>query len=336
MQAAVFTSFDGPSAIEVREMADPEPDDEEVVLRVEACSLNRHDLKILSEGLGIGIEDPPFVSGVDVAGVVEATGSAVEGVAPGDRVVRCPNRTCGRCRFCREGPENRCERFSLDHGGLAERALARGDRLIEIPDGLDFAGAASLPVGYTTAYHMMRRTAVSQGDLVFVPGAAGSVGVAAVGLLDAIGARSIVTSTSRAKLDRLVEIGADHAIESGDPDEIQAAVEEIGAVDAALNHLSGPFTQVGLDVLRRDGAMAICGQTAGSEATIDVLPMYLEHKSIVGSTCGTQGDLRRTVELVSGGDLDPVVGDRYPLEETARAFRDLRDRNSFGSLIVEP
>jgi NADPH2:quinone reductase len=336
MQAAVFTSFDGPAAIEVREMADPDPDEDEVVLRVEACSLNRHDLKILSEGIGIGIEEPPFVAGVDVAGVVEATGAAVEDVEPGDRVVRCPNRTCGRCRFCREGPENRCEQYSLDHGGLAERALARADRLIEIPDDLGFAGAASLPVGYLTAYHMMRRTEVSQGDLVFVPGAAGSVGVAAVGLLDAIGARSVVTSTSRAKLDRLVEIGADHAIESGDPDEIRAAVEEIGAVDAVLNHLSGPFTQVGLDVLRRDGTMAICGQTAGSEVTIDILPMYLEHKSVVGSTCGTQGDLRRAVELISTGDLDPVVGDRYQLEGTAEAFRDLRDRESFGSLIVEP
>lgn len=336
MRAAVFTEFSGPDGIDIREQPAPEPAADEVRIRVQACSLNRHDLKILTAGLGIGVSDPPFVSGVDVSGVVDGVGSDVESVVEGDRVVRCPNVACGRCRACREGPENRCERFSLAHGGLAEFVCAPADRSIVIPGSLPFSAAATLPVAYTTAYHMIRRAGIRPGDRVFVPGAAGSVGVAAVGLLSALGARSVATSSSAEKCERLEAIGADEVVQGDTADELRDAVLMEGPVDAVLDHLGGPFTQVGLDVLRRGGTLAICGQTAGDRPTIQLPTFYLEHHTIVGSTMGTQGDLETAVTLVASGDLDPPVGDEYPLEGTADAFRDLAARRSFGSLVIRP
>lgn len=336
MRAAVFTEFSGPDAIEVGDRPTPTPEAGEVRIRIEGASVNRHDLKILSAGVGIGASDAPFVSGVDVAGVVDAVGPGVEGVEEGDRVVRCPNVTCGRCRPCREGPENRCERFSLDHGGFAEFVCAPAERLVPLPASVPFEAAATLPVAYMTAYRMMQRAAVDPGDRVFVPGAAGSVGVAAVALLTAIGARSVASSSSTEKCDRLTDAGADEVVQTDDPDALREAVEAIGEVDAVLDHLGGPFTQVGLDVLCRGGSVAICGQTAGERPTIDLPDLYLEHHTVAGSTMGTQGDLATVVSLAADGHLDPPVGATYALDETADAFRDLAARRSFGSLVVIP
>lgn len=336
MRAAVFTAFEGPDAIEVQDRPTPEPAKGEVRIRVRAASVNRHDLKILTAGVGIGASDPPFVSGVDVAGEVEAVGPGVEAVDEGDRVVRCPNVTCGRCRPCREGPENRCEQFSVAHGGFAEFVVAPADRLVPLPETVPFDAAGTLPVAYMTAYRMMQRAGVSPGDRVFVPGAAGSVGVAAVSLLSAIGARSVASSSSAEKCERLAEVGADEVVQSDDPDELREAVAAEGEVDAVLDHLGGPFTQVGLDVLRIGGSVSICGQTAGERPTIQLPDLYLEHHTVAGSTMGTQGDLETAVSLAGGGYLDPPVGATYALDETADAFRDLAARRSFGSLVVRP
>jgi len=336
MQAAVFTEFGGPDAIEVQERPTPEPGPGEVRVRVEACSLNRHDLKILTAGVGIGATAAPFVSGVDVAGVVDAVGQGVEGVAEGDHVVRCPNETCGRCRACREGPENRCASFSLAHDGLAEYVCVPADRLVSLPESLPLSAASTLPVAYMTAYRMVQRASVAPGDRVFVPGAAGSVGVAAVGLLAAVGARSVASSSSADKCERLATVGADEVVTSDDPDDLREAVLAGGEVDAVLDHLGGPFTQVGLDVLRTGGSLAICGQTAGDRPTVDLPDLYLAHHAVAGSTMGTQGDLETVVSLAADGRLDPPVGGEYALDETADAFRDLAARRSFGSLVVRP
>lgn len=336
MRAAAFTGFGSPEHVTIESFDDPEPGPEEAVLEVEACSINHHDLWILNGDFRVDEEDLPYVAGMDVAGTVSAVGDDVEGVKVGERVLLCPNQTCGSCRFCREGPESYCEQFSLYHGGLAEYATVRADRLIPLSDAVEPADAAALPVSYMTAFRMLDEAEVGPGDLVFVPGATGGVGVATVQIADILGARTIGTSTSREKLDRLEAFGADHVVESGDPDTIRDAVLEVGRVDATINHLGGPFSEVGLNVLRRGGRMVICGQTAGPTSTLTLGDLFLNQKRVIGSTMGTQRDLERLVDLVENGRLEPVVHERYPLAETDRAFADMADREAVGKLVVEP
>jgi len=186
-----------------------------------------------------------------------------------------------------------------------------------------------------TAYHMLRRAAVTAGDLVFVPGATGGVGVAAVQLVSALGARSIGTTSSSEKATRLREI-ADHVVESADVDAIAEEVNAIGTPDAVINHLGGEFTRMGLDVLRRGGRMVICGRTAGRTSEIDIPSLFLSHQRVIGSTMGTQGDLERLVRLVEDDAFEPPVDATYALDETGRAFADMRERDAFGKLVVEP
>ncbi|WP_336337870.1 alcohol dehydrogenase catalytic domain-containing protein [Haloarcula brevis] len=337
MRAAAFSELTGPDGVSIVNQPTPDPGRGEAVVSVEACAINRHDLWILEgDSAMVDADDLPFVTGLDVAGTVDAVGEGVTGVEPGDRVVLCPNETCGTCRYCREGPENLCANFSLYHGGLAEAARVQADRLVALPDGVDTVEAAALPTAYMTAFHMLRRVEAGPGDLVFVPGVTGGVGVAGVQLADVLGAHTVGTSSARAKLDRVESLGLDHAIQSTDPDEIRAAVGDIGAVDGVLNHLGGEYTQVGLDVLRRGGRMAVCGRTAGGTSEIDVPDLFLGHKRVIGSTMGTQSDLERLVGLLADGELAPEIDATYPLDATGAAFAAMQDRDSVGKLVVTP
>lgn len=338
MRVAAFAELTGPDGIEVLDREEPDPGPGEAVVDVAACSINHHDLWILnSDSAMVDGEDLPFVSGLDVAGVVESTGEGVEAVDPGDRVVLCPNETCGTCRYCREGPEMLCEAFGLYHGGLAERAVVDADRLLAIPEGVDFVTAAALPTAYVTAFRMLQRAEVEPGDRVFVPGATGGVGLAAIQLAATMGATTVGTSRSAEKLDRLTDLAPlDEGLVGDDPDDLREGVAAGGPVDAVVNHLGGPFTELGLDVLCRGGRVVVCGRTAGDRSEFDVADLFLGHKRILGSTMGTQRDLERLVGLVADGDLDPVVAGTYPLAETARAFRTMDEGAVLGKLVVEP
>jgi NADPH:quinone reductase-like Zn-dependent oxidoreductase len=335
MRAAAFRELVGPpDGVDLIELDDPEPGPDEAVIDVRACSLNRHDLWILQgDSAMIAGEDLPFVSGLDPAGVVAAAGPDAA-VDEGDRVLLCPNETCGTCDRCREGPENTCESFSLYHGGLAERALVDADRLIPLPDDLGFAAASALPTAYLTAWHMLRKADVTAGDRVFVPGATGGVGLAGVQLARVLGAESVGTTTSETKADRLREY-ADEVVVGSDAETLVPGAGESTA-DAALNHLSGEFTNVCGRVLRTGGTQVVCGRTAG--ATLDQLsaPFFLSHQSILGSTMGTQPELERLVELAGAGAFAPVVDRTYPLAETGAAFADMQSREAFGKLLVAP
>ncbi|MFQ3318397.1 MAG: NADPH:quinone reductase-like Zn-dependent oxidoreductase [Natronomonas sp.] len=336
MRAAVFTDFGDGDEVTIQERPDPEPSSGEAVIDVEACSINRHDLWILQgESAMVPKGALPFVSGLDAAGVVREAGEQTA-VSEGDRVLLCPNQTCGECEFCREGPETLCKQFMLYHGALAEQALVDASRLIPLPDSVGFAEAAALPTAYLTAWRMLLEADVEPTDLVFVPGATGGVGVAAVQLAAVLGADAIGTSTSARKLAELDDLGCAHTIRSGDPEELVREVRSIGDPDAVINHLGGEFTQAGLGVMKRGGTMVICGRTAGGSSSFKVAPFFLQHKRIVGSTMGTQPELETLVALVADGDLEPPVDRTYSLEETGQAFDDMLEREAFGKLVVEP
>jgi len=133
MRTAAFAALTGPDGVSVVEEPTSEPGDGEALVDVDACSINRHDLSILTgDSSRVSEGDLPFVSGLDVAGTVEAVGRGTlpTGIEPGDEVALFPLLTCGTCRCCREGPENLCEEFSLYHGGLAESAVVPADRLV--------------------------------------------------------------------------------------------------------------------------------------------------------------------------------------------------------------
>lgn len=334
MHAAAFTDLVGPDGVDLIEQPDPTPGDGEALVDVKACSLNRHDLWILDgDSAMIRGESLPFVSGLDPAGVVRAA-PADSDIEAGDRVLLCPNQTCGTCDRCREGPENTCEAFSLYHGGFAEQAVAPAHRLIPLPESLSFAAASALPTAYLTAWHMLGKADVTAGDRVFVPGATGGVGLAGIQLGNVLGATTVGTTTSESKADRLAQF-ADEVVVGSDEEILVDGAGESSA-DAALNHLSGPFTDICGRVLRTGGTQVVCGRTAGATLDQHAAPFFLAQQAILGSTMGTQPELERLVSLAAEGRFEPLVDATYPLAETGAAFADMKTRDAFGKLVVTP
>jgi NADPH:quinone reductase-like Zn-dependent oxidoreductase len=337
MRAAAFTELVGPDGVSIIDQPRPEPAAGEAVLEVTATAINRHDLWILDgDSAMVNADDLPFVTGLDVTGVVHSIGDGVVGVEPGDRVVLCPNKTCGTCQFCWEGPMNLCEEFSLYHGGLAEFACVQADRLVHIPSSISATDAAAVPTAYMTAFRMLRRADVGPHDLVFVPGVTGGVGIAIVQLCTILGARTIGTSSSASKLERVHDFGLDHGIESTNVKEIRDRVASIGTPDVVINHLGGKYTELGQQMMKRGGTMVICGRTAGRQSTIDIPDLFLGHKTVIGSTMGTQNDLKKLIEFMANGNLSPVVDSTYALEQTAEAFAAMKDRKNIGKLVIKP
>lgn len=336
MRAATITGYDGIDDIDLRERPDPSPGPGEAVVRVDAAALNHRDLWPLKRDASGDPDRLPYIPGGDLAGVVAAVGDGVSTVAVGDRVVLCPLLACGECRFCRNGPENMCEHYESYDGGFAELALVRAERLLALPAAVSVDDAAALPIAYMTAFRMLTRGDVGAGDRVFVPGATGGVGLAAVQLAAIMGAETVGTSSSADKLAAVEAAGLDHAIHAEEPSELRDAVAAIGDIDVTINHVGGPFTEVGLAVLRRNGAMVVCGSTAGGQPRFDASDLYLNHKRIIGSTLGTQPDLERLVSFVDDDRLDPVVHETYPLEETPDAFQAMAGREVVGKLLVHP
>lgn len=335
MRAAVFVGFDEPDDVEVREIDRRRPGRGEAVVDVDAASLNHRDLWKL-KGASAPDTDGPFVGGSDLAGTVVETGEGVSNVGEGDRVVLSPNLTCGECRFCREGPENICESYGIYDGAFAEEAVVDASRLVGLPEEVSFEAAAALPIAYMTAYRMLRRGDLIAGDVVFVPGATGGVGTAAVQLANAMGAETIGTSQSAEKLLAVEETGLDHAVASDDPATIRDRVQSIGPVDVTINHLAGEYTALGLEVLRRNGTMVLCGRTAGQFPEFDVRDLYFGHKRILGSTMGTQHDLERVVRQVAEGNVEPLIADEFALEDASAMFRAMADREMVGKLLLRP
>jgi NADPH2:quinone reductase len=336
MRAAAFTGLGGPANVNVIDVPEPTPDDGQALIRVHGAALNRHDLIYLQGNFRLGKDDLPFVSGVDISGEVIEIGPDVDSVATGDRVVLSPMQTCGECVHCRDGPENLCNEYSLFHGGFAERAAVDAVRLVPISDEIEFTTAAALPVAYMTAWHMLRKADVTAGDLVLVPGATGGVGVAASQLINAAGAECIGTTASKVKLQKLAKLGVDYPVQVDEATRLESALDGVGPVDLVLNHLGGEFTDHCLSVLRAGGRMVICGRTADRYSTIDTQDLFLKHKQIVGSTMGTQADLKRVVTFVEKGLFEPAIHATYSLNKTDQAFTDMQSRDIVGKLVITP
>jgi NADPH:quinone reductase-like Zn-dependent oxidoreductase len=334
MRAAVYPNSGVPEEIHIETIDDPSPSTTEVVVRVQACSLNHRDLWKLTGIRDSG--DGAFVGGADVAGIVEAVGDHVSHVEPGDRVLLFPLSTCGTCRYCREGPENFCADYDSYDGGFAEQCVVDAERLLVLPDNIEFVTAAALPIAYVTAWRMYERANVTVGDKVLIPGATGGLGLAAVQLATVWNVIPVGTTRSAAKAERLKARGVDHVIHAETAEDMTAAVANIGEMDAMLNHLGCPFVEAGLSTLQRNGTMVICGRTAGERAEIDLWDLYFHHRHIVGSTLGTQTDLEQLLEFVETSRLDPVIDSTYPLSEIGDAFAKMQNGDAFGKLIICP
>lgn len=313
---------------------DPRPGPGEVVVAVRAASLNYHDVFTLRGMPGITIP-MPAIMGLDVAGEIAEVGAGVEGWSPGDRVLIDPiDRVKGGLMG------------ETIHGGLAERCRAGAHQLIRIPAGVSFTEAAALPVAYGTAHRMIiTQGRVATGERVLVLGASGGVGTGCVFLAKLAGATVVACGSSKPKLERLLEIGADHVIDYARGDfmaEVHARFGKPhrrrfdGGVDVVVNFTGGDTWVPSLRCLRRGGRLLTCGATAGFDPRTDIRYIWTFELQVLGSNGWTPEDLVTLLQMVDERRLSPVIDRVLPLRAASEGLRLLAEREVIGKVVVVP
>ncbi len=342
MKAVVFERTGGPEVLELRELPEPQPAADEVVIEVKACGLNHLDLWIRSGAVPLEVE-MPHVLGCDVVGVAREVGAAVRHVKPGDPVLVLPTLSCGVCAACLAGDDNLCRFYDLigrrRNGGYAERVAVPAANCLPYPANLSWEQAAAVPVVFLTAWHMLvTRAELKPGEDCLVIGAGSGVGSVAVQLARLLGARVIATAGGAAKLERARSLGAHEVIDHRHADvgaEVRRLTGKKG-VEVVFEHVGGAIFEQCVGALARNGRLVTCGATIGHRVTLDLNVLFGRHLTLLGSWMGRKSELVRVLEFVRSGQLVPVVDTALPLAQAADAHRRLESGESFGKVVLQP
>ena len=307
--------------------------DGHVIIKVGASSFNYHDVFTVKGMPGIKVPLPVII-GLDMAGEIVEIGANVTGWSLGDRVLVNPlNKTHGLMG-------------EMLDGGMAEYCLVSAEQLIKMPDAVSFVQAASLPVAYGTAHRMLvTHNTVKKGDRVLILGASGGVGTGCVILAKKLGAEVIACASSDDKLARLKEVGADEVINYKEVDFSKWAVEKYGkpqrrnyegGVDVVINFTGGDTWLPSLRCIKRGGKLLVCGATAGHDPKEDLRYIWSFELQVMGSNSFYIEDLTSLMDMISKGEIKPVIDKTLSLEEAREGLRLIQDREVIGKVVITP
>ncbi len=341
MKAVRIHQFGGPEVLTYEDVPDPQPRKDQVLVRVRACSLNHLDLWVRKGLPGVKL---PHILGSDIAGEVVEVGEYVTGIRPGQRVIVAPMHFCGHCSKCLAGQQNQCREFTVlgnaVDGGNCELFAAPAANIIPIPDSLDFNQAASVPLVFVTAWHMLVGLAgLRVGQTVLVLGASSGVGIAAIQIAKMFHCRVITTAGSEAKLEKArTLLGADYGIDHYKQkisDEVRKITNKEG-VDIVVEHVGAATWDESMKCLKTAGTLVTCGATTGPSVAIDLRHLFARQLRLLGSYMGTMAELHEVLGHVFAGRLKPVVDRTFPLPEIRGAHEYLEKSEMFGKLVVNP
>jgi NADPH2:quinone reductase len=323
MKALLCKEYGPPSKLVIEDVPELTPGDHEVVIRVHAAGVNFPDTLIIQNKYQF--KPPlPFSPGGECAGVIESVGARVQRLAPGQRVVAFPG-----------------------HGAFAEQVRCSADMIVPMPDGLDFVTASAFVMTYGTMLHaLLDRAALRAGESLLVLGASGGVGLAAIEIGKALGARVIAAASSPEKLAVCREHGADALIDY-ERESLRDRVKAFagGGVDVVCDPVGGRFTEEALRSTAWRGRLLVVGFASGEIPRIPGNLALLKGCSVVGVFWGDYArrepvrfadDLRTLFGWLREGRLKPRIAGVYPIERGAEALTALMERRVSGKLVITP
>ena len=322
MRAVVCRELRGPEALEVANLAMPEPGACGVRIRVRAAGVNFADGLMVA---GRYQEKPhlPFTPGLELAGEIDAVGAGARGLRVGQRVLAV-----------------------VGHGAFAEFAVARAEDVVLLPDDVDDVTAAGFAIAYGTAHGALRwRAELHAGEVLLVHGAGSGVGLTAVECGKAIGAKVIATARGADKLAVARERGADHVLDSEDSglrDQIRALTDGRGA-DVVYDPVGGALFDLSLRAIAWEGRIVIVGFASGTVPQIPANHLLVKNASVVGFYWGSyrkhdperlRDGFRELFAWHRAGKIRPLVSQTLPIERAANAIRMLGERKVLGKLVL--
>lgn len=323
MKAVLCKTLDGPDALVVEELPDPEPGPGEVVVGVKAVALNFFDT-LITRGKYQYKPPLPFSPAGEMAGVVEKLGPGVSGLKPEQRV-------CGY----------------LGAGAAREKVAVSADVLLPVPDGVSDEAAAGVTITYGTAIHGLKdRGQLEAGETVAVLGASGGAGLAAVEIAKLMGARVIAAASSAEKLELCKKHGADDGLNYSSTDLKQGLrdLTDGRGVDVVYDCVGDKYAEPALRAIAWGGRYLVIGFAAGQIPKIPLNLTLLKSCAIVGvfwgeaarrDPAGNRANMAQVLGWVAEGRLRPHVHATYPLERTGEAIKSLETRQVVGKVIVQ-
>jgi len=340
MKAIRFHEHGGPEVLRYEDVPDPILRKDQVLIRVKAVALNHLDLFVRQGVPGVPL---PQIPGSDISGDVAEVGEYITDIKLGTRVLLAPMSFCGVCEKCVSGQQNFCPHFSVlgyrVPGGDAELIAVPRVNVLPIPDELTYDEAASVPLVFLTAWHMLvGRARIQPGQSILILGASSGVGSAAIQIAKLFNCRVIATAGSEWKLDRARELGADFTIDHYKQkisDEVKKITSKQG-VDVVFEHVGQATWSESIRSLRAGGTLVTCGATTGFEGSIDLRVLFARQLSLLGSFMGNMGEFHEVMNHVFAGRLKPVVDKSFPLRDAAAAHEYLAKSSMFGKVILNP
>jgi NADPH2:quinone reductase len=329
MKAMLSKAVGGPDTLVLEEVADPVPGAGDVLIEVRACGVNYPDALIIEDRYQF--KPPrPFAPGAEVAGIVESVGAGVAGLKPGDRVIG-----------------------SVTAGGMAEKLVVPAERCIAMPAAMPFDEASALVLTYGTSIHALKdRAKLQKGETLLVLGAAGGVGISAVELGKAFGARVVAAASSEEKVALAGRHGADAGVvyPAGPFDKAGAraladlfkgACGEQGA-DVIYDPVGGDYSEAALRSIAWEGRFLVIGFPAGI-ARLPLNLTLLKGCQVVGvfwgdfsrrDPAGNAANIAELMRLYAAGAIKPAISERYPLVRAGEAIARLASRSAMGKIVV--
>ena len=340
MQAVRIHEFGGPEVLRYEDVPDPQPRKDQVLIRVKACAMNHLDIWVRKGLPGVNL---PHILGSDIAGDIVAVGEYVTGFKPGQRVLLAPMHFCNHCAKCVAGLQNQCREFTVlgngVDGGYCELIAVPAVNVIPIPDSLDFNQAASVPLVFLTAWHMLvGRACIRLGQTVLVLGAGSGVGIAAIQIAKLFHARVITTAGDEKKLEKARALGADYGInhyQQKISQEVRKITNKEG-VDIVVEHVGAATWDESMKSLKAGGTIVTCGATTGANVAFDLRFLFSRQLNLLGSYMGTMGELYDVLSHVFAGRVKPVVDRVFPLNEARAAHEYMEESQMFGKIVLLP
>jgi NADPH:quinone reductase len=323
MKALLCTRLGGPNDLEYADVPDPSPGPAEALVRVEAVGLNFFDTLIIAGKYQVKPE-LPFSPGAEFAGTVEAVGPDVAAVKVGDRVLGYGT-----------------------HGAARERIALSASSLVKIPPGLDAERAAGLTVTYGTSYYALKdRASLRPGETLVVLGASGGVGLAAVELGKAMGARVIACASADDKLAFVREHGADEVVNYA-AENLRDALRRVApnGVDVVYDPVGGQYAEPALRALAWEGRFLVIGFAAGEIPKLPLNLVLLKSCDIRGVFWGAwtardpgahRANMERLLAWCGEGKISSHVHAVYPLAQAAAALEEIAGRKVMGKVLLKP
>ncbi len=302
------------------QVPDPEPGPSEVLVELKAAGLNRRDLLVRS---GIYPFPLPLIPGSDGSGIRRDTGEEVVifcGLGWGDR---------------EDAPAPGFEVLGGPRDGTyAELVSLPGENLFPKPATLSWEEAAAFPLAALTAYRgLFTRGQLQAGETVLALGAGSGVSTFVVQLAVQAGARVLVTSSSEDKIERAKELGAQGGVNYTTTEDWPAAVAELGPIDLVLDSVGSTWQQ-SLDAARPGGRVVVFGGTGGTEAALQVRPLYFKQQSLLGTQLGSPRDFEALLRMLEDATWRPVIDSVTPLAEAEKALARMESGEHFGKLVL--